>query len=271
MIIGEIGINHNGDVQTALDLIDVAVECGVEVVKFQKRTPRVCVPESQWRKMRDTPWGRMSYIKYKERIEFGQEEYDRIDEYCKEVGIDWTASVWDKESLDFIMQYDVPFIKVASATITDYSLLYDICDYDVPVVMSTGMSNEKEIKTAAYMLEDNLAAILYCKSIYPTADEDVQLAGIYRLQELFPHMEIGYSGHEIGYLPSLMARMLGVGIFERHITLDCNMWGTDHQISLDPQMLKDFTNELARIDVIMGMPTEIDVLENEKPFKEKMR
>jgi sialic acid synthase SpsE len=271
MIIGEIGINHNGDIDTALKLIDVAVENELDVVKFQKRSPRICVPKKQWHVTKDTRWGEMSYIDYKERMEFGKEEFDIIDAYCEEVGIDWTASVWDDESLRFIMDYDIPFLKVASPTITDYDLLHKIADYDIPVIMSTGMSNEMEIKNAAFMLENNLASILYCKSIYPTMDEDVQLMGIYRLQSMFPEIEIGYSGHEIGYLPSLMARMLGVNIFERHITLDTGAMGTDHKISLDPKMLQEFVTELNRIDIIMGMTYEIDVLEKEEPFKKKLR
>jgi sialic acid synthase SpsE len=271
MIIGYIGINHNGDIETALKLIDVAVENELEVVKFQKRSPRLCVPKKQWNKDYETRWGTMKYIDYKERMEFGKEEFDIIDAYCNEVEIDWTASVWDEESLKFIMDYDVPFLKVASPCITDYDLLHAISDYDIPVIMSTGMSNEAEIKNAAFMLENNIASILYCKSVYPTADEDVQLMGLYRLQSMFPEIEIGYSGHEIGYFPSLMARMLGVNIFERHITLDTEDMGTDHKISLDPQMLQEFVTELGRIDTIMGLTYEIDVIENEIPFKKKLR
>jgi len=270
MIIGEIGINHNGDLDTALKLIDVAVECGLDVVKFQKRTPTICVPEDQWDITKTTPWGVMPYIEYKQRMEFGKAEYDLIDAYCAVKGIQWTASVWDIPSLKFIMSYEVPFLKIASPTITDHKLLNKISQYDTPVIISTGMSTESEILDATDILDDQLMAILYCKSVYPSADEDINLSGIYRLREMFPDIEIGYSGHEIGWLPSLMARVMGVDTFERHITLDCNDIGTDHKISLDPVMLKDFTSELNRVDSIMGSST-INLLASEEPFRAKLR
>ena len=270
MFIADIGINHNGDLGIAKKLIRVAKDCGVDVVKFQKRNPDLCVPEEQKGVVKDTVFGRMRYIDYKCRLEFGKREYDRIDRFCRELGILWTASVWDEDSLDFLSGYDVPFIKVPSACITDFDLLQKVVRLDRQVVISTGMSTEAEIAAAVEILDRESLGILHCNSSYPSREEELDLRYLLALKARYPRYRIGYSGHEEGWLPTLAACVLGAEIIERHITLDKTMPGTDQKASLEPEELRQLTATLRRIPAILGKG-EKTVYPSEEAVKQKLR
>ncbi len=270
-IIGEIGINHNGSVETAKKLIDVASMLGLDAVKFQKRTPELCVPEHQRDVPRETPWGTMSYFDYKKKIEFGEKEFDEIDAYCKSKGILWSASAWDLESLKFLEKYDLPFHKVASAKLTDRELLEEYKKTGKPVLLSTGMSTEEEIKKAVELFgEDYPLAILHCNSGYPAKDEDLNLSYITKLKESFPDKIIGYSGHEQGITASIIAASLGSKIIERHITLDRTMWGTDHAASLEFEGIRRLVRDVHKVDKWLGHGRK-EVTETELEVKKKLR
>lgn len=269
--IGEIGINHNGSLKTALRLIRKCKEAGVSVVKFQKRTPDICVPENQKFITRDTPWGEMSYIDYKKKIEFEKKEYDLIDLYCKKIGIEWTASVWDIPSFHFINQYNVPFIKIPSAKLTDCDLLNVIKDQSKSkVILSTGMSTLDEIKKASKILHDKLYSLLLCNSSYPSNDSQLDINALQLLKEEFPDKIIGYSGHEIDLFPTIVAVSAGAKIIERHITLNKEMWGTDQKCSLDTVELLELIKYIKRVELILGKK-EIVVYPDEHKTKERLR
>lgn len=269
-IIAEIGINHNGSLELAKKMIDMAVEAGCDAVKFQKRTPEICVPEQQRNKMKETPWGEMTYFDYKKRIEFGEKEYSEIDNYCKEKGILWTASAWDIPSLDFLEKFNVPFHKVASAKITDRELLEKIKDTKKPVILSTGGVTLEQIKKAVNIFEGKNIALLHCNSGYPSKDEELNLKVIELLKKEFPDLVIGYSGHEVGIAATLVAATLGAKIVERHITLDRAMWGTDQSASLELSGLKRITRDLEKLRIWLGDGYK-RVYETEKKVMEKLR
>ena len=232
--IAEIGINHNGDLQIAKKLMDGAYAAGWNAVKFQKREPDIAVPEHQKMVMRDTPWGRMTYLEYKKRIEFGKVEYDYIDRYCKEKPLDWTASPWDLPSLEFLLQYDIPFIKIASASITQDALLEAAAKFGKPVIMSTGMSTWEELDHAVAILERHAHGgylLMHTNSTYPAPENELNLSMIRTLRERYRCI-VGYSGHERALEPTIVAMVLGAQVIERHITLDHEMWGTDQAASL---------------------------------------
>ncbi len=251
-IIAEIGINHNGSLETAKRLIDVAAFTGCDAVKFQKRTPELCVPYDQWNIERDTPWGRMTYIDYRHRMEFTAEQYSDIDRYCREKGILWTASCWDEESVDFIEQFDVPAYKAASASLTDIPLLKKMKSTGKPLVISTGMSTMSEIETAVAALgEDNLM-IAHSTSTYPCSPDELNLKMILTLKEKYPSVPIGYSGHETGLATTWAAVALGATFIERHITLDRAMWGSDQAASVEMGGLWRLVGNIRDIEKAIG-------------------
>lgn len=250
-IISEIGINHNGDIDLAKKLIDMAVIAGCDAVKFQKRNPVEAVPDSYKEVMRETPWGVMSYLDYRKRVEFSKEEYDEIDRYCKEKGILWTASPWDITSIEFLEQYDVPFYKVPSALITDKDYLSHIRQTGKPLFVSTGMADIKLVNDVMNILEGSDIALLHAVSTYPARPEDVHLNVLLTYQEMFD-CPIGYSGHEVGLQITLGAVALGAKIIERHITLDRSMWGTDQSASLEPGGLLRLVRDIRIIESAMG-------------------
>ena len=188
-IIAEIGINHNGDIKIAKELIDIAKVAGCDVVKFQKRNPDICVPEHQKSVMRDTPWGRMTYLEYKYKVEFGKKEYDEINEYCNSRNIDWTASPWDLDSLDFLNTYDVPFIKIPSALLTDLELIKKTTETGKKIIISTGMSTLDEIDSAVSTIKNVNAnaefSILHCNSSYPAPNNELNLRCIETLKNRY--------------------------------------------------------------------------------------
>jgi len=232
-IIAEIGINHNGDLEVAKRMIDAAVHAGVDAVKFQKRTPDVCTPLEQQKQMRETPWGYITYLDYRYKVEFGEAEYREIDRHCKEKGITWLASVWDEPSVDFLSQFDTPAYKVPSASLTDHKLLRHVRSTGKPMVISTGMSTMDQIREAVEVIGTENLVIMHCTSTYPCDPEELNLRMIPALREMFP-CPIGYSGHEVGLVPSAVAVALGACMVERHLTLDRAMWGSDQAASVEP-------------------------------------
>ena len=232
-IVAEVGINHNGDLSVAKRLIDAAVHSGVDAVKFQKRTPELCVPPEQRNQMRETPWGYINYLEYRERVEFGESEYREIDRYCKEKSLIWFASVWDEPSVDFMEAFEPPCYKIPSASLTDSGLLRRIRATGRPKILSTGMSTLEQIHTAVGTVGLEGLLIAHATSSYPCEPEELNLRMIETLRRSFP-CPIGYSGHEVGLVPSVIAVALGACLIERHITLDRAMWGSDQAASVEP-------------------------------------
>jgi N-acetylneuraminate synthase len=232
-VIAEIGINHNGSLELARKLIDGAHLAGADAVKFQKRTPERCVPREQWDLERDTPWGRMTYIEYRRRMEFGVREFLAIDRHCRDRGILWFASCWDEESVDFIERFEPPCYKIASACLTDHELLRRTRATGKPVILSTGMSTLDEIDTAVDVLGRDGLLIAHSTSTYPCAPGDLNLRMIPTLERRFPDCPVGYSGHETGLAPTWAAVSLGATFVERHITLDRALWGSDQAASVE--------------------------------------
>lgn len=268
-IIAEIGINHNGNVQIAKDLIKSSSEAGVDAVKFQKRTPEICVPDHQKSQMRDTPWGYISYLDYRYQVEFDHEAYEEIDEYCKSLGIHWLASSWDLPSLEFIDKFNPPAHKVPSALLTDHELLRGIKDTGKPVILSTGMSTMDEIRKAVDILgEDNLL-LCHTTSSYPCPPEELNLKMIQTLHQNFS-CPIGYSGHEVGLVPSALAVALGACLVERHVTLDRAMWGSDQAASVEPQGVRTLVKYIRVTEKSLGDGKK-QVYESEKSSLQKLR
>ena len=268
-IIAEIGINHNGDIEIAKQLMDVAVETGCDAVKFQKRTPEICVPEEQKSIPRETPWGSMTYFEYKKRIEFEQKEFEQIDAYAKKIGIDWFASPWDVPSVDFLEGFDVPCQKIASACLTDSELLTAINKTKTTAILSTGMSSMQEIDKAVSLLNDVPLAIAQATSTYPAEASELNLRVIQTFAEKY-NVPVGYSGHERGLQVTIAAVALGATFIERHITLDRSMWGTDHSASLEPEGLKKLVRDVRIVELALGDGKK-QVYDSEIPIRAKLR
>jgi len=232
-IVAEIGINHNGDMDLAKKMIAAAAQAGVNAVKFQKRTPEICVPLEQRGQMRETPWGYISYLEYREKVEFSQDQYQEIDSFCLETGITWFASVWDEPSVDFLEPFKPSCYKIPSASLTDHSLLKHLRKTGRPLILSTGMSSMEEITAAVESIGTENLCITHATSTYPCEPDELNLKMIQTLKEKFP-CPVGYSGHEVGLIPSVVAVALGANLVERHITLDRALWGTDQAASVEP-------------------------------------
>lgn len=251
-IIAEIGINHNGSLELAKKMIDGAVFSGCDAVKFQKRTPELCVPEDQWHIERDTPWGRISYIEYRRKIEFGYAEYENIHLYCKQKGILWFASCWDEPSVDFIEQFNPPLYKASSASLTDYELLTMKKNTGRPLMLSTGMSTENEVENTIKILDYDKLLIAQSTSAYPCKLEELNLNYIKTLKNKYPQYPVGYSGHETGLAPTLASVAIGANFIERHITLDRAMWGTDQAASVEIIGLHRLVSNIRDIEKSLG-------------------
>lgn len=271
-IVAEIGINHNGDIQLALEMMEAAKEAGVDAVKFQKRDPVICVPEEQKRVMRDTPWGRMTYLEYKERLEFCTRDYDRIEVRAWELGLDWFASVWDIPSLDFIQDYNVVALKIPSAALTDHDLIEEAVDSDLPIILSTGMSSMSQIKETVTLIGDHPLALLHCTSIYPCPNNKLNLKMIESLRhrEALRKAPIGYSGHETGLATTVAAVAMGASIIERHFTMDRAMWGTDQAASVEPQGFRKLVKDIRAVEDGLGFAKKV-VYPEEYRAAEKLR
>jgi sialic acid synthase SpsE len=268
-IIAEIGINHNGDVDLAKRLIDVAVDAGCDAVKFQKRTPSICVPPEQAGMIRETPWGTMTYLEYKERIEFGESQYREIDTYCRSRGIIWFASPWDVPSVDFLAAFDIPVFKVASACLTDDQLLNAIRKTNMPVIMSTGMSTLQEIDHAVTLLDRTKLILGQATSTYPCKPEELNLRAIESMRRRYG-VPVGYSGHETGLQTTVAAVALGACFVERHITLDRAMWGTDHAASVEPQGIHRLVRDIRTVELAIGDGAK-RLYDSELPVRKRLR
>lgn len=267
-IIAEIGINHNGSLDTAKKLIDAACETGCDAVKFQKRTVEIVYTQEELAKPRPNPFGSTNGD-LKRGLEFGVEEYKEINSYCKKKGIDWFASCWDEESVDFIEQFDPPCYKIASASLTDENLLRHHRETGRPIILSTGMSDDSMIQKAVEILGEENLVIMHCTSTYPSKSEELNLHGISTLREKYAS-PIGYSGHEVGLYTTFAAVVLGASSIERHITLDRAMWGSDQAASVEPQGFKRLITDIRTWEEAKG-DGNIKIYDSEIPIIKKLR
>lgn len=267
-IIAEIGINHNGSVKLAKQLIDIAVSAGCQAVKFQKRTVEVVYTKEELAMLRPNPFGATNGD-LKRGLEFGYEEYSEIDSYCKSKGILWFASCWDEASVDFIDQFDPPCYKISSASLTDDDLLLHTKKKGKPILLSTGMSTMEEIDHAVELLGADNLLIFHCTSTYPTDKNQINLAMIQTLANRYD-CPIGYSGHERGITPSILSIVYGAVSVERHITTDRAMWGSDHAASLEPEGLFRMIRDIRQIPEMAGNGVK-EVYDDEKPIIKKLR
>lgn len=268
-VVAEIGINHNGDIEIARQLMDAAKHAGVDAVKFQKRTPELCTPPDQRNVMRETPWGYITYLEYRHKIEFGEAEYREVDRYAKEIGITWFVSVWDEPSVDFIEAFDPVAYKVPSAALTDHGLLRKLRATGRPIILSTGMSTIDQIKAAVELLDMDNLVICHTTSAYPCPPEELNLRMVQTLKETYP-CPIGYSGHEVGLIPSVVAVALGACLVERHITLDRAMWGSDQAASVEPGGFERLVKYIRVTELSLGDGVK-RVYESELPSLKKLR
>jgi len=267
-IVAEIGINHNGDLNLAKKLIDMAVFAGCDAVKFQKRTIELVYTPEELAKERESPFGTTNGD-LKRGLEFGEKEYQEIDRYCKERGIIWFASPWDVRSVDFLEKFNVPCYKIASPCLTDDELLKYVKSKGKPIILSTGMSTEEEIKRAVKILGEKNLVVLHCTSTYPSKLEELNLKVIHWLKKEF-NCPVGYSGHETGIVEPVMAVVLGACVVEKHITLDRAMWGSDHAASLEPNGLNRLVRDIRNLPICLGNG-EKRVFESEIPILQKLR
>lgn len=251
-VIAEIGLNHNGDVDIAKRLIDVAAKAGADAVKFQKRTPEISTPAHMRDVPRETPWGTMSYLDYRRRVEFGRDEYVEIGDHATMLGLDWFASPWDVPSVAFLEELNVVAHKVASASLTDTELLVALRETGKPVILSTGMSTIEQIDRALDTLGTDRVVLMHATSTYPLEPEEANLRAIATLRDRYAGIPVGYSGHERGLQISLAAVAIGAVAVERHITLDRTMWGSDHAASLEPTGLEHLVRDIRVIEKALG-------------------
>jgi N-acetylneuraminate synthase len=268
-VIAEIGINHNGDLDVARRLIDAAKAAGADAVKFQKRTTELAVPPAQRDVLRETPWGVMTYMDYRRRVEFGDAEYQQIRDYCGSQDIAWFASVWDEPSVDFMEGFAPVCYKVPSAALTDRALLARVRATGRPVILSTGMSTMDEIRTAVSRLDSDRLVVMHCTSTYPAQADEINLQVIPALRAEFD-CPIGYSGHEVGLQITLASIAMGAVAIERHITLDRSMWGTDQASSVEPQGFSKLVRDIRVIERAMGDGVK-RVYDSELPIMKKLR
>jgi N-acetylneuraminate synthase len=269
-VIAEIGINHNGSVDIAKKMIEGAAFAGCDAVKFQKRTPELCVPRDQWDIMRETPWGRISYIEYRHKMEFDKKQYEELISFCNQLGIDWFASCWDENAVDFIRQFDPPLYKIASACLTDDDLLIRHKELKKPVILSTGMSSMEEITKAISLIGLDNLLIAHSTSSYPCRLDELNLHMISTYRNIYPANPIGYSGHETGLAPSWTAVALGANFIERHITLDRSMWGTDQAASVEVVGMWKLVTNIRDIEKALGNGIK-KVYDSELSAREKLR
>ena len=269
-LIAEIGINHNGDLNIAKKLIEESAKAGFDAVKFQKRTVEVVFTKEELLRPRESIFGNTNGA-LKHGLEFGIDEYSEISNYCKKLGIDWFASPWDVESLNFLEKFDVVAHKVASACLTDRALLQAMRKTGKPVFISTGMSSIDQVREALALLDPKNTIMMHAVSVYPAKPEQLNIGWIEDLKKNFPDIPVGYSGHEAGVTPSVIAvAKYGAVCVERHVTLDRAMWGSDQSASLEPQGMERVVKYIRSIPVVCGTGSKT-ILEEEKPILEKLR
>lgn len=252
-LIAEIGINHNGNIRIAKELIKKSKLAGFDAVKFQKRNPDICVPDNKKNQLRETPWGLMTYLKYKKKIEFGENEFNIINKLCKKIGIQWFASPWDIESQIFLEKFKLNYNKIPSAMLTNHTLLERVAKNKKMTFISTGMSNYKIIDEAIKIFKKNKCKFILMHSVstYPCPEEKLNLSMICNLQKRY-NCSVGYSGHEVTVSPSLMAAVMGAVAIERHVTLNRTMWGTDHAASLEFNGMKQLVDLIRKFEICYG-------------------
>ncbi len=268
-IVAEIGINHNGDLNLAKQMIDVGARYGVDAIKLQKRTPELCVPPEQQTQMRETPWGYISYLDYRKKVEFGEKEYSEIDRYCRELDITWFASVWDVPAVEFMERYNPVCYKIPSASLTDHELLRRVRKTGKPIILSTGMSTLEQIKKATAVVGLENLLLTHTTSSYPCEPEELNLRTIQTLKDTFD-VPVGYSGHEVGLIPSAVAVAMGACLIERHITLDRAMWGTDQAASVEPVGVEKLVKYIRVTERSLGDGVK-RVYDSELPSLRKLR
>ncbi len=270
-LIAEIGINHNGSIKLAKKLIDLAKKYNFDAVKFQKRNPEISTPNIQKDQIRNTPWGTMTYLNYKKKIEFGINEFNEIDKYCRKIKIEWFCSPWDIDSVKFLRKFKLKKNKIASAMITNLNLLEAVAKEKKFTLISTGMSSMKDISNAIKIFKKNKCkfALMHCVSTYPCPEEDLNLTMIKTLKNKFK-CDVGYSGHESSVSPSIAAWVLGANYIERHITLDRSMYGTDQSASLSEQGMSQISNILSRMPKILGNGIK-KITADEKKLSQKFK
>ena len=283
-IIAEIGLNYafgsdrSKFLDNAKDLIDIAVAASCDAVKFQKRTPDLCVPEEQKTKEKTVPWRDKptTYLQYKKDIEFSEKEYDEINRYCKEKNIEWSASPWDVPSVLFLKKYSLNWVKIASPTMTNRSIVEEVLDDFPIVIISTGMSTEKEIKDMMrhcnfqHHTEPPILVLMHCNSSYPAHVKDLNLSYILKLKEIYPNIKIGYSGHEFGLVSSIAAVYLGAEYIERHITLSRDNWGSDQLASVEPAGLNKLVKGIRDLELAFGDGVK-KITDEEKVKRKQLR
>ncbi len=269
-IIAEIGINHNGDIGIAKQLIDAAVHAGVDAVKFQKRTPDIATPLEQQKQMRETPWGYITYLDYRYKVEFNEEQYREVDRYCREKGIAWMVSVWDQPSVDFMEKFDTPAYKIPSASLTDFGLIRKARATGKPLILSSGMSTMEQIKQGVEIAGEEDLLLMHCTSTYPCEPEELNLKMVETLRREFPTIPVGYSGHEVGLVPSAVAVALGACIVERHLTLDRAMWGSDQAASVEPGGFERLVKYIRVSEAALGDGVK-RIYESEKGSMKRLR
>lgn len=269
-LIAEIGINHNGEMPFVKQMVDYATVFGWDCVKFQKRNPEKSVPEHQKKVLRDTPWGRITYLEYRNKVELDTKQYDGIKHYT-ENRIHFTASVWDIDSAEFMSNYDVPYLKIPSAHLTNDDLIHCICKKGIPILMSTGMSSLEEVDHAVEIIKsygDNFA-LLHTNSTYPAHENELNLNVMSVLRKRYGCV-VGYSGHEFGLVTTSMAVALGAKIIERHVTLSRTLWGTDQMASVEPQGMMKLISQIRAVEIAMGDGKK-RVYDSELSIRKKLR
>ncbi len=269
-VIAEIGINHNGDLGIVKQMIDGAVHAGADAVKFQKRTPDVATPPEQQNQMRETPWGYITYLEYRYKVELNTEQYHEIDRYARQKGIAWMVSVWDEPSVDFMEQFDTPAYKIPSASLTDYGLIRKARATGRPLILSSGMSTMPEIKKGVEIAGEKDLALMHCTSTYPCEPEELNLKMVETLRREFPNIPIGYSGHEVGLVPTAVAIALGASMVERHLTLDRAMWGSDQAASVEPGGFERLVKYIRVTEAALGDGVK-KVYDSERGSMKKLR
>jgi N-acetylneuraminate synthase len=269
-VIAEIGINHNGDLNIAKRMIDAAVHAGADAVKFQKRTPNIATPPDQQHQMRETPWGYITYLEYRYKVEFNEEQYGEVDSYCQQRGIPWMVSVWDEPSVEFMEQFNTPAYKIPSASLTDFNLIRKARATGKPVILSSGMSTMDQIKMGVAIAGEENLLLMHCTSTYPCEPEELNLRVVETLRREFPNVPIGYSGHEVGLVPSAVAVAFGACMVERHLTLDRAMWGSDQAASVEPGGFERLVKYIRVTEASLGDGVK-KVYQSEKSSMQKLR
>ena len=270
-LIGEIGINHNGDIAIAKKLIKRAKDCKFDAIKFQKRNIDIVYDKKTLDTPRESPWGKTTR-EQKIGLEFEKAEYDEIDKYCKELAIDWFASAWDLKSLEFLENYNLKYHKIASAMIVDQKFLEEVAKKKKHTFISTGMSTKENIDNAVNVFKKNNCSfeLMHCVSTYPMKVEDANLITINQLKKEY-NCDVGYSGHENGVVVSIAAVVLGISSLERHITLDRTMYGSDQSASLELSGMKNLSESVDKTLVALGNPSLGEIIDDEIPIAKKLR